>query len=123
MQMDINMHIHKPGHASQMTRSGWIQLCSIAYAPLSRALLLAHKRLLQPQCHICHQKAQFCVLSSVCIVPVNVPLYSDSSCVELYTLSFRLTGRFACRAHSRHQGSSWAGELNIKDQIHLTTPR
>lgn len=30
MQMVLNMHIHKPGHASLMTRGGWIQ----SFAPL-----------------------------------------------------------------------------------------
>lgn len=75
------MHIYKPGHASLMTRSGWKQ--SFADALLSRAPLLALKKtLLRPQYPVCNQnalKAQFHVLSSVCIALVKAPLYSDSS--------------------------------------------
>lgn len=87
------------------------------------------KRLLQPQFPICHQnalKAQFNVLSSVCIVLVKVPLYSDRSRVLCWTVHrvFQ-TDRFVCmqNTRSRHLETSLASEMNMKvmklTQLHL----
>lgn len=76
MQIGINMHIRKPGHASLMTRGGRIRSfslslmhCGAGHPPLA----LKHT-LLEPQCTVCNQnalKAQFRVPSSVCIVQVK----------------------------------------------------
>lgn len=123
------MHIHKSGHAT-LTRGGWIQ----HFAPLLIHYGADHpcwplKRLLQPLFPICNQnalKAQFNVLSSVWIVLVKVPLYSDSQRVLCWTVHRVFQAdRFVCmqNTYSHHLGSSWASELNIKVQTPSTSPR
>lgn len=124
------MHIHKPGHSGAMTRGGWMQ----SSAPLLMHGRVVHacwpiERWLQPRCPVCNQnalKAQFNVLSSVCIVLVKAPLYSDSSGV-LRSRARRVcqTDTFVCmqNAHSRHLGSRRGLRAEYKSSNRTTSPK
>lgn len=130
MQADINMHIHKPGHSGAMTRGGWMQ-CS---APLLMHCRVEHacwptERWLQPRCPVCNQnalKVQFNVLSSVCIVLVKAPLYSDSSsALRSRVRRVCQTDTFVCmqNAYSRHLGSRRGLGAECKSSNRAASPK
>lgn len=129
MQMDINMHIHKPGHSCVMTRGGRMPSSapSLVHCRAEHACWPT-ERWLQPQCPVRNQnalKAQFSVLLSVCIGLVKVSLYSDSSSILSSSVRICQTDTSVCmhNVHSCHLGISRGLRAEYKSSNRTATPK